>query len=76
MNTKNDMLVFEMANGAIKMDLIDVFKFAMKKHGIEEAIEMVLDGLFKAGKQVCEEGGVKDAERLVKNAVRVWSQRI
>lgn len=57
------------------IELVEVFQGAMKKHGIEEAIEMVLDGLFKAGKQVCEEGGVKGAERVVKNAVRRWSER-
>ena len=58
------------------IDLADVFQGIMKKYGIEEAIEMVLDGLFKAGKQVCEEGGVKDAEMLVKRVVRSWTEKI
>jgi hypothetical protein len=59
----------------VPIELVEVFQGAMKKHGIEEAIEMVLDGLFKAGKLVCEEGGVKGAERLVNNAVRRWTER-
>jgi len=59
----------------ITIELVEVFQGAMKNHGIEEAIEMVVDGLIKAGKQVCEEGGVKDAGRVVENAVRRWSER-
>jgi len=61
---------------SVNIELIEVFKSAMKNLGIKEMWEIVLDGLLKASKLFAEEEDIKDVEKIIKNTVQAWGKKI
>lgn len=61
---------------SVNIELLEVFKSAMKSFGIKEMLDIVLDGLLKASKLFAEEEDIKDVEKIIKNTVQVWSKKI